>query len=557
MANPDVLAAGATLLHYTLQSRIGDATGNVWKATDSRSSKIVALKILSRHLPKDKTRREALVRDIRLAAAVSHPFLAAIHDINTEGDVLLMATELVEGESISARVAKGLPSRVEFLKWTYQICEALGAIHARGSIHGRINGDNILITPDGAVRLVGLGMTGFGAKRGDPSEFQETSSGLSHGTYYLSPEQIVGRPLDIRSDFFSLGCVLYEMGTGKLPFQGKSLTELAASIVKASAPSPHGINPKIDGFSVTLIGKCLYKDASMRYGSTKIILGEIKRAEPKIPAIAAPPAAPTRAAAESSAKQSIVFIGELPFHEMIRKKDPDRASHLEAMMQQILGEAAYLFDGQVLDSFGPRMIAEMPEAAGAVSALRKALADVLEHNATHAEEAIEPRMIVHSGELEALEGGAGGAAVDFAARILGSMEPMQILISEGVFFAARNPRSIDPVSTIEGLRFYALPPEPKAPPKPAPVEQQAEEAGRNSDRRRSRGGGRRGGDRILRAAQAGRSSEAGGGESREAESSAAAARGGGRLHDRSGRRGSREKRICDPGRRGRRSQDHP
>jgi len=472
---------GITLLQYRLDKRLGRlASSNVWRATDMKLSRPVALKILSRSLPREKAKRDAYIREVKVGAAVHHPNLATIYDLAATEETLFMVMELLEGMPVSELVKSGLPGRDDFLKYTWQAVEALNALHSRGTIHGRVNGDNFIVTPEGRLRVCGLGMASFAPRRGDAVELSSNVEDISWISY-LAPEQIVGKPADARADFFSLGVVLYLMSTGRLPFQAVSVTDLANQIVKSAAQTPQAVNPRADLGAITVIGKCLFKEPAMRYVSARLILDDIKKIDPRIQTLAAPPATATRAQAAASSGASTLFIAELPYHDLMRKKDASRASRLEALMQQMLGEAVYLFDGKVVDSMGPRMIATMPDATAAVAAARKGMADLVQHNSTAGVggDVLEPRAVLHAGAVTRSESGSmGGAAADLALGVLASLEPSQLLVSESVFRGAGFPVDIAPVGSFGDVRFYQLPPEKppvvvEPPPEVVEVEEEA------------------------------------------------------------------------------------
>src|SRR5438105_10875680 len=350
----DPFAPGSTLLTYKLGDRV---SASVWQAEDTRNGKKVAIKVLSRQLPKDPTRRESLVRDVRLAAAIYHSSLVNILEIAPAGDALLLVMEWIDGFPIAA-VVKGRPfDRSSFFRVAYQIVDALKLLQAKNMVHGNIAGDSVMVTGAGQAKLCGLNLGNLQARQGQPSAFVQKGND-SKAVAYMAPEQISSQPVTGQTDIFSLGLVLYEAGTGRQAYHGATAAEIAHKIVEGQPPSPKGVNPNIDNAVLAVMGKCLYKDPFRRHKDARSMLDDIVRADPESAKFAAEIAkagiSTGSGAQQGKSRNSIIFIADVAPDRSV--KDPAKAT---ARMQQILGEAVYLFDGEVLDSFGPRMIAEL------------------------------------------------------------------------------------------------------------------------------------------------------------------------------------------------------
>ncbi|HEX9493668.1 MAG TPA: serine/threonine-protein kinase, partial [Thermoanaerobaculia bacterium] len=361
MASADPFSPGSTLGNFRLKQRVSSA---VWQAEDTRNGKKVAVKLLSRQLPKDPNRREALVRDVRLAAALYHTSLANILEIAVAGDALILVMDWVDGQSISARVKGGPLDRKEFFRVAYQATDALKLLHAKNIVHGNVAGDSILVMATGQVKVAGLNLTNLLARQGGPSAFQQRG-GDAKAVAYMAPEQIQNQPITAQTDIFSLGLVLYEAATGKMAYQGANAAEIGRKVVEEQPPSPKTANPNIDNAVLGVMGRCLFKDPFRRHKDAKSMLEEIVRADPEAAKFAADIAkagmggpAPQQAA---KSRSSILFIADVANDPSVA--DPAKAA---ARMQQILGEAVYLFDGEVLDAFGPRMIAELKSVDSAL-----------------------------------------------------------------------------------------------------------------------------------------------------------------------------------------------
>jgi tetratricopeptide (TPR) repeat protein len=455
MSSPDQFAPGSTLLTYRLGERVSTA---VWKGEDSRSGKKVAIKLLSRQLPKDPGRRDALVRDVRLAAALYHTSLVNILEIAAAGDALIMVMDWVEGYPISA-VVKGRPlDKKNFFRVAYQVIDALKLLHAKNVVHGNVAGDSILVTEVGQVKLAGLNLSNLLVKPGQPSAFQVRGSDAK-AVAYMAPEQISNQPATTQTDIFSLGLVLYEAATGRPAYQGASAAEIARKVVEEQPPSPKAANPNIDGAVLGLIGRSLFKDPYKRHKDSRAMIDEIARVDPEAGKFASELARPGAASAsgpqQANARSSILFIADVA-------KDPSVGDHAKATsrMQQILSEAVYLFDGEVLDAFGPRMIAELKSVESALEAGRKGEFDFSPEQ--QGDKPIPVRLLLHAGEIEIRDGSVIGAAITKAIEVLQALPPMKLFISEDFTKRGRGNVRLRDSGAKAGVKLYNIvPAEPK------------------------------------------------------------------------------------------------
>ena len=467
MSSPiENLVPGSSLLHFKLVTRLGDLVrSSVWQAEDTRSGKHVAIKILTRQLPKDEAKRDALIRDLRLAAALQHPSIVSITEFVPAGDMLLMVMELVAGDTVTQRVRNGLPDKGEFFRIAYQIADALKFLHGKGLIHQNIGGESVMVMPSGQVKVVGINATNL-LKRDGPSTVYQQKGTDNRAVPYMAPEQIAAKD-DIApsADIYSYGVVLYEMGTGKLPYQGGPVAELARKIVEEQPQSPKAINPNIDNAILGVMGRCLFKDPVKRYKEAKLILDDINKVEPaaaqfasELAKAAIAAAGPAKAAAAASAaKSTMLFLADVANYEQLRAQDPDAADRAAARMQQILGESVYLFDGQVVDPFGPRMIAELPNVENALEAARKGEFDFSPEQS--GSERIEIRLLLHAGEVTMRDGAVTGAAVDKGCEVLAQLPPLKLFLSEDFAKRVRNLRLRDAGAKAGVKLFNIVPPE--------------------------------------------------------------------------------------------------
>ena len=291
------LAVGARLGPYEILSALGaGGMGEVYRARDTRLKREVALKILPESFASDADRLARFQREAEVLAALNHPHIAAIYGIEDADPspgsglavVRALVLELVEGETLADRIARGAIPLDEALPITRQICEALEAAHEHGIIHRDLKPANIKITPDGVVKVLDFGLAklagpaeagpyvqqGVGAGLSRPDSMSPTITspammtgvGMLMGTAaYMSPEQAKGRPADKRSDIWAFGCVLYEMLSGKRPFDGEDVTDVMVAVL-SKEPDWSALPASVPGSIRALIRRCLEKDRRKRVG---------------------------------------------------------------------------------------------------------------------------------------------------------------------------------------------------------------------------------------------------------------------------------------------------
>jgi len=268
---------GSTIQHYRVRSRLGaGGMGEVYLAEDMRLGREVALKFLAPASQTDDERRARLLTEARAASALRSSNIAAIYDIGEHEGTLYLVMEYVDGEPLSERVARGpLPIR-EAVDVALQVADALTEAHARGIVHRDIKSANIMLTPRGQAKVLDFGLAKFmeppaGTAAVDAAlTFEHTMAGMVRGTVsYMAPEQALARTVDGRSDLFSLGVVLYESLTSRLPFEGTSFTEVVDAILNhAPAPASRyvaGLPPQIEA----ILRKVLEKNPDFRYQSAR------------------------------------------------------------------------------------------------------------------------------------------------------------------------------------------------------------------------------------------------------------------------------------------------
>lgn len=241
---------------YEIKAHLGDgSTATVYRAVDTRLGRDVALKVL---LPQVReTARQRFFQEAMAVAQLNHPNIMAIYDVDQEGDDYFLVVEYVDGDSLADFIPSS-PDRV--VELGRQIAEALAYAHSRQIIHRDVKPANIKVTADGRVKLMDLGLA-------LPREAKRmTAEGMIIGTpAYLSPEQAQGLPLDLRTDIYSLGIVLYEMATGELPFDSDDIPALLLQQVKQAPPPPRSITPSIPPALESVILKTLEKNPARRF----------------------------------------------------------------------------------------------------------------------------------------------------------------------------------------------------------------------------------------------------------------------------------------------------
>ena len=278
---------GKTLSHYKVIEKIGQGgMGEVYRAEDTNLSRDVAIKVLPEQFTKDPQRLARFQREAKLLASLNHPNIAAIHSFEHSDDIHFLVLELVPGETLQERVAKGPVPVEEALEVCRQIAEGVEAAHEKGVIHRDLKPANVKVTPEGKVKILDFGLAKAFEEETPVTDISQsptlteemTRAGVILGTAaYMSPEQAKGEVVDKRADVFAFGCVLYELLTGKRTFDGKTITETLGAIIHKE--------PDWDGLPATtpwriqeLLRRCLTKDAHDRLRDIATVRIEVKLA---------------------------------------------------------------------------------------------------------------------------------------------------------------------------------------------------------------------------------------------------------------------------------------
>jgi serine/threonine protein kinase len=263
---------GRVVSHYRILEHLGGGgMGVVYKAEDAKLHRIVALKFLAAELTKNASAKERFLHEARAASALDHPNICTIFEVDEtlEGQ-LYLAMAYYDGETLEERIYRGPLPPSEAIGIAIQVARGLGRAHETGIIHRDIKPANIIITPRGEAKIVDFGLAKLAGQVG------LTRNGSSMGTpTYMSPEQADGKPVDTRTDIWSLGVVLYEMVTGKKPFVGEHLQLVLQALLHTEAEPPSQIVPGIPAALERVIAGCLKKNLDERYPSCQALIAAL------------------------------------------------------------------------------------------------------------------------------------------------------------------------------------------------------------------------------------------------------------------------------------------
>jgi non-specific serine/threonine protein kinase len=320
---------GKTVGHYRVVENLGSGgMGVVYRAEDTMLGRDVALKFLPPEAAAEQSLLDRFLREARAAAALNHPHICTIHEVERFDGQPVIVMEYLEGESLKARIERGPLAADELLTIAIQITDGLQAAHAKGVTHRDIKPANIFLVSTGQAKILDFGLAKLAPERklvaaaagmltADSAGL--TSPGSAIGTIaYMSPEQARGEELDSRTDLFSFGAVLYEMATGHVAFGGSTSAVVFDSILHGTPRPPLQLNPKLPPELEHIINKALEKERDLRYQSASELKSDLKRLKRDIDSGSRPPAAKggssqaaTAAAAEPERSLAVLYFENL------------------------------------------------------------------------------------------------------------------------------------------------------------------------------------------------------------------------------------------------------
>ena len=280
--------AGRTLKNYRLDRLLGQGgMGMVYRAYDTRLHRPVAVKLLSTELTADEERKQRLLQEARAAARISHPTIAQIFNVDEEEGATFIVMELVEGKTVRELVQNRELDLLGTIDVALQIAEGLARAHEQGIVHRDIKPANVMLTPDARVKILDFGLAKL-LDRGkgpgptgtlvlDEAQVAQTQSGMVMGTpAYMSPEQVRGVPVDSRADIFSLGVLLFEMATGRSPFQRENFMDSLHAVAFDEAPPMNSLQAHIPDGLQRIVSRCLKKRPEDRYPDARLLVEDLR-----------------------------------------------------------------------------------------------------------------------------------------------------------------------------------------------------------------------------------------------------------------------------------------
>jgi TolB-like protein/Tfp pilus assembly protein PilF/predicted Ser/Thr protein kinase len=271
----EVSLIGRTLAHYRITAAIGaGGMGEVYRATDTKLGRDVALKVLPAEMASSPERLERFQREAKALAALDHPGIVTVYSVEEADGVHFLTMQLVDGQPLDKLTPGGGMPLERIIEIATALAEALAAAHEKGIVHRDLKPANVVVGESGRVKVLDFGLAKV-SPAGEPADSElpteaQTREGVVMGTVpYMSPEQLSGRPVDQRTDVFSLGVLLYEMATGHRPFHGQSSAELASAILRDTPAPLTSLRAGLPAGLVRIVGRCLEKDPAARFQSMR------------------------------------------------------------------------------------------------------------------------------------------------------------------------------------------------------------------------------------------------------------------------------------------------
>jgi len=320
------LTAGAKLGPYKILSALGvGGMGEVYRATDTKLGRDVALKVLPAEMVCNSERLARFQREARAVASLNHPHIVTLYSVEESDGVPFLTMEYVPGESLDRRIPPGGLQVSQMIEIARALAEALVAAHEKGIIHRDLKPANIMLTPESRVKILDFGLAKeTGSTKPDDATVDQTQVGSIVGTpAYMSPEQVLGRAVDVRTDIFSLGLVLHEMATGRRAFQATTSAELVSAVLRDTPPVVTDVRPELPAELGRLIRRCIEKDPQHRWQTARDVANELRDLEQVRRQIVAP--APDRSGPS---------VAVMPFQNL--SPDPEGEYFSDGLAEEIL-----------------------------------------------------------------------------------------------------------------------------------------------------------------------------------------------------------------------------
>ena len=333
---------GQTLGRYDIVEQIGaGATGVVYRASDARLKREVAIKVLHQSAASDSRRLALFTEEAQTIAALSHPNIVTVHDIGTERGLWYVVTELLQGQTLRQRLAGGPLPIEEAIEHGMDVAHGLAAAHAKNIVHRDLKPENLMLTGDGWLKILDFGLARV--IQPDPSEAEvgtRTRRGEGGGTLpYMSPEQVCGALIDHRSDLFSFGVVLYEMLAGRHPFLHDSSVETVGAILKDDPAPMAASNPLVPAALERIVRRSLRKSPSERFQSAREIAFALEAARDVAERFETSPSA------AGERRRDLASVAVLPFTDMSAAKDQE--SFCDGIAEELINALTQIPDLRV------------------------------------------------------------------------------------------------------------------------------------------------------------------------------------------------------------------
>jgi tetratricopeptide (TPR) repeat protein/predicted Ser/Thr protein kinase len=270
---------GRVVSHYRIIERLGEGgVGEVFRGWDERLERDVALKFLLPRPRQPADRRERIAREAKMLSRLDHPAIAVVYDIDSDDGRDFLVMEFVRGVTLAERLSNGPLAEAEALPIALQMADGLAAAHEQGMVHRDFKPANVMVTVRGHVKVLDFGLAACFDEEPTTASRDRTRTVELVGTVpYMAPEQLFGQPIDLRTDVFSFGAVLYEMVTGFAPFSGRVATAIADAILHQAPVPPRRARPGLSAGLEAVILRCLEKRAADRYPSAREIGADLRR----------------------------------------------------------------------------------------------------------------------------------------------------------------------------------------------------------------------------------------------------------------------------------------